>query len=133
MNYGQTTELILRTLEEQGPMTRAELCAALGYGHDYVSAVLTRLNRNHKTVSKRIHIASYAYDADGKRRYPRAVYAIGNAPDKRKPKPNKLEIRRRYEAKKRSWMIGSSVFTLGLTRQQATERVRGLLSGGLDG
>lgn len=128
MNYGDTTDLILRKLEEEGPMTRAELCASLGMGHDYVSAVLTRLSRASKTLPKRVHIVGYAEDAVGKRRYPRAVYAIGDGQDKKRPRPDKKAVRRRYEENKRKLITGASVFNLGMNRAQINERMRLLKS-----
>ena len=36
--YGDSTAVILRLLEEEGPMTRSEICLATGLTHDFASA-----------------------------------------------------------------------------------------------
>lgn len=115
---GPSTDLILRKLEEEGPMTRAEICQATGLGHDYTSAIISRLARPTATLPKRIYVASYVFDAEGKRRYPRAVYAIGDKRDARKPKPDRTAVHRRFRERRRGLIAGASVFTWGLTRRE---------------
>jgi len=121
--YGENTEMILKALADEGPMTRAELCRATGLGHDYASAVLTRLSRAMTTIPKRVYITGYIHDAEGKRRYPRAVYDLGDKPDAKRPKPDKKAIRKRYDERKRNLVAGSSVFTWGMTRAQIKDHL----------
>ena len=122
--YGATTELIITKLEDYGPMTRAELCQTLGLSHDYVSAVISRLVRQTLTMPKRVHISGYVYDADGLKRYPRAVFSVGDKPDAKRPRADKLANRRRYEQSKRTRLSGASVFTWGLTRKELQNHIK---------
>lgn len=117
--YGDSVANILRLLGEVGPMTRAEICQQLG-GVDRmnISAIVTRMNRPSKTIPKRIHIARYVFDHEAKKRYPRAVYALGDAPDAKRPKPNPNANKRRYQEGLKLRMTANSVFNLGLTRRQ---------------
>jgi len=123
-DWGSVTINILKAFEEHGEMTRKEVCEAIGLDRMYVSAILTRLNKAGKTLPKRIHVVRYVYDEEGARRYPRAVYALGDQPDAKKPKSNPAENKRRYLQNLRKRMTGNSVFNLGLTRRQYTEMLR---------
>lgn len=117
-DWGSVTIKILKAFEENGEMTRKEVCEYIGLDRMYVSAILTRMNRPGKTLPKRIHVVRYVYDEEGARRYPRAVYALGDQPDAKKPKSNPAENKRRYLQNLRMRMTGNSVFNLGLTRRQ---------------
>ena len=119
--WGETTARILNLLATQGPMTRAELQQATGLERMYLSAVVTRLNREGAKTPKRIHIQGYVHDHEGKRKYPRAVYALGNAPDAKKPKSNPREIKRQYLARMKAKHKMNSVFNLGLTNEQVRQ------------
>lgn len=94
---GHATLAVLRYLKENGPSTRAELCRALD-GNDKrpISGVLTRLNNKRIWAPKRVYICDWIYDDEGYRNYPRAVYALGDKEDKKKPKISKTEHNRRY-------------------------------------
>lgn len=123
-DWGSVTAKILDMLAEHGEMTRKEVCDAIGMDRMYISSILTRLNKVGKTLPKRIHVVRYVYDEEGARRYPRAVYALGDLPDAKRPKSNPAENKRRYLQNLRKRMTGNSVFNLGLTRRQYTQMLR---------
>lgn len=116
--YGETSTKILEIVTEYGPMTRHEVCAHLGIDRAHVSAIITRMTKDTPVAGKRLYVESYVYDSEGQKRYPRAVYAVGNKPDAKRPKPDTKETRRRYLANVRKKMTCNSVFNLGLTRRQ---------------
>lgn len=124
--WGSVAARILMALEEHGPMTRAEVGKALGVGRTAVSAVITRMRMPTKTLPKRIYIMSYVYEADGLRYYPRAVYAVGDQRDARKPKASRKTVRRRYDERVRMRMTGNSIFNWGQPRSEYLKRQRAL-------
>lgn len=116
--FGATVLAIEIVLSQQGPMTRSQIEDELGVGKAQVSAVLTRMRRRGKDGVKRIHIKAWVDSHEGGRRYPRAVYAMGDNPCKTKPKPDLAANKRRYLQSKRSILKANFVFNLGLTDQQ---------------
>lgn len=97
-------------------MTRVEICKHLDKSKGCVGAVVSRLNKATKERPKRVYVTHYVYDDEGGRRYPRAVYALGDLPDKPHPKPNVKANKARYWARKVTLMKANSVFNLGLSR-----------------
>lgn len=126
VDWGNTIKRIIEVLQEQGPMTRVEIAQALGVDRMRVSAIITRMRAPTKTLPKRVYVLTYVYEADGARYYPRAVYALGDRPDTRKPKPNRKEVRRRYDERVRLRMTGNSVFNWGQPRREYLKRQRAL-------
>ena len=118
--YGALTDLILKLIEEEGPMSRAEICSRLGVEKFVSSAIVSRLNRAWPKTPKRVYVSHYVYDMEGERRYPRAVFALGDLPDAKRPKANRLEVRRRSDQKKRALRTQNFVFNLGLPRREYT-------------
>lgn len=119
--YGATVELILWALREYGPMTRAEIERAIGKDHRTVSAVVSRMAKRGPASAKRVYILEYRHEDDevaGKRRYPRAVFALGDNPDAKRPKPDVAANKRRYNQGKKAHLLMNSVFNLGKTRSQ---------------
>jgi len=116
--YGATVLAIEIVLSQQGPMTRSQIENELGVGRAQVSAVLTRMRRRDKSGVKRIYIKSWQHTHEGGRRYPRAVYAIGDKPCKQKPKSDIAGNKKRYLAGKRATLKANFVFHLGLTDRQ---------------
>jgi|TARA_R110000823_G_scaffold302684_1_gene423937 hypothetical protein len=104
-------EEMLKALAELGPMTSVEICHNIGTTKQKSGAILGRLMRAGVTKPKRIYICGWTHDAEGARRYPRAIYALGDKKDKPAPRPSPAENQRRYKAKK-SKMV-NSVFQLG--------------------
>lgn len=118
--WGVQTQRILDLLEHQGPMTRSEACQILGIDRQSAASIFSRLMRPTKRPEdrpKRIHICGYRNDEEGQRRYPRAIYAIGNKPDARRPTADPKAAKRRYWANRKGRLL-NSVFALGLTRAQ---------------
>lgn len=115
---GSVVREILRMLEEEGPMTRAEICKRLGREKDEIAAVVTRLNKRTPVSGKRIYVKEYVYDMEGERNYPRAVYALGPLKDATKPVADPKEVKRRYWARSQAKLRSNSVFNLGLSRRQ---------------
>lgn len=116
--WGEVSGRVLAMLAEFGPMTRAEICKHMGRQKDEIAAVISRLHKRSPRAGKRIYIQSYAYDQEGERYYPRAVYALGDKPDAKRPKSDPLEIKRRYWARSQLKLKANSVFNLGLSRAQ---------------
>ena len=115
---GAIVKQILQILDEEGPMTRAEICLRLGRPKDEIAAVVSRLHRRSPVSGKRIHIKEYVYDMEGERTYPRAVYAPGDKPDAKRPVADHKEVKRRYWARSQLKLKANSVFNLGLSRTQ---------------
>lgn len=126
MKHGETVDLILRLIVERGPMTRAELEEAIGIERGRISSIITRMSNRTKTLPKRLYICGYVYDHGKSRRYPRAVFNLGDKRDKRKPKSSRQEIRKRYDDKVRMLMTGSSIFNLGMSRKQYLAKRRAI-------
>lgn len=108
-----TTEAILKALAELGPMTRAEICRELGSSAVNVSALVSNLTRDLPNTPRRAHIREWIYDMEGQRPYPRAVYALGDKPNAKKPRPKKrTEVVNSYRARRKAKYRNSSVFNL---------------------
>jgi hypothetical protein len=116
--YGYLVQQIEKALSELGAMTGAEFCQELGVEKAELSAVVSRMAKASKTLPKRLYIVGYTFEHETHdRRYPRAIYALGDLPDKPKPKPSRIDNVRRYTANKRKRLTGNSVFNLGLPRR----------------
>lgn len=115
---GAIVKEIMRLLDEEGPMTRAEICKRLGRPKDEIAAVVSRLNKRSPVAGRRIYVREYVYDMEGERTYPRALYAIGDKPNAKRPVSDKKEIKRRYWARSQLKKKANSVFNLGLSRSQ---------------
>ena len=116
-DYGFHTQRILQLLAEEGPMSRAEICARLGVDKEISSAIVSRLNRAWPKTPKRVYVCSYVYDQEGERRYPRAVFALGDLPDKPRPKADTLAVRARSREKVRKLRTHNFVFNLAMPRR----------------
>lgn len=116
--YGQTVREITRLLTELGPMTTSEISRELGQTRMYVSSVVARMRKASALMPQRVYISAYVDEDEASRRYPRAVYALGDAEDaKRKPYDIK-KYKREYNARKRKLNTMNSVFNLALTRKE---------------
>jgi len=116
--FGSLVQQIQEKLTELGPMTSAELCQEIGVTKSDLSAVISRMTRPLARLPKRLYVSGYIYEHETHdRRYPRAVYALGDLEDKPKPKTNRKETVRRYHENKRKRLTGNSVFNLGNPRR----------------
>ena len=114
LNRGQRVTDTTAAIVEFGEITAMELAEYLGITRYDAHAVLNRMNKRTKAGLKRIHIVRYIDDYDGARTYPRAVFAMGDKPDAKKPKADQLAVKRRYYARLKSRTTMNSVFNLGL-------------------
>ncbi|CAB4151767.1 hypothetical protein UFOVP601_33 [uncultured Caudovirales phage] len=111
------TSRILQLIEDEGPMSRAEICARLNLDKERSSAVVSRLNKPGARTPKRVYVCAYVYDMEGERYYPRAVFALGDLPDKPKPKVDLLAVRKRSREKLKKLRTANFVFHLALPRR----------------
>lgn len=105
---------LFNALEEQGPLSRAELAEILQIPSKEVGGMLTWLSKARPGTPKRIYVFGYVHDHPGARRYPRALYAIGTK--KNAPKPPALTNTERTAKyyKKATRLTITSVFDLGI-------------------
>lgn len=94
-------------------MGSSEMGELLGIGQAAASAALKRLHIEAARTPQRVHITQWVYDRESQRRYPRPQYAIGVAPDAKKPKVDLSANRRRSRQTRRDRMRSVSVFTWG--------------------
>lgn len=125
-NTGSHVIRVLEALEAFGKITAQEFADYADIGRYDAHAVLNRMAKRTKAGVKRIYIADWTYEHDDARRYPRAVFMLGDKPDKPKPKPNVRENRRRSEAKRNKTLRMNSVFNMALTRDKIREIRRSL-------
>ena len=126
INWG-TTERILEALKEFGPMTRSEIDDVLNLDKRNTGKCINGCMKESPRKSKRIYIVNWVYDHCGSRRYPRAVYALGNEKDKEKPKRDNKAVQKKYRDKKRRLLTTNSVFNLaktGFTKHYSEMRLK---------
>jgi hypothetical protein len=117
-NRGHVVIPTLAAIHEFGELTAQELADYLDIGRYDAHAVLNRMAKRTKAGVKRLHIVRWIEEHEGARRYPRAVFAIGDKPDAPKPRSNPAEVKRRYEQRRRLRNTTNSVFNLGLSRKE---------------
>lgn len=116
MTYRQR---ILDLLAEHGPMTLRELAHDIGISADLLRCYVGSLRQRRPGV---IYIDSYRRDEDGGRLYPRALYALGNKPDAKRPKKlTQSEYNRR--AREKAKVRVASVFHLAFINKPNREKV----------
>lgn len=119
--WGVTTLRMLDALEQHGPMTRSELCAHLGLDRQTAASIVSRLTKPSKRPlgPKRVYICDWRDDEEGQRKYLRAVYALGDKPDKPRPayKPRLLAAKRRYWAARKQRLFVAQVCAIVHTAQ----------------
>jgi hypothetical protein len=120
-NTGPNVIKALEALQEFGRMTAQEFADMADISRYDAHAVLSRMNKRTVAGEKRIHVADWTYGHDGARRYPRPVYALGDRPDKTKPKADVAANRRRYEQGKNRMYRMTSVFNLAMSRDKIRE------------
>lgn len=113
MKRGETVRGITHNIMVNGPMTLADLSAALGKHKSYVHPVIARMMKptTKPAMPKRLYVVQYVYDQEGMRKYPRAMYALGEGPDAPHPGRNK-NAKREYLQRKRAHQTTNSVFNL---------------------
>ncbi len=85
-NWGTTVVRIEMALAKTVGMTTSELADCLGLSGDQVRSVVARMHKDSPRLRRRLHIAGYRrLTTDGGRSYLRAVYALGDRQDARRP------------------------------------------------
>jgi hypothetical protein len=120
-NTGMHVIKALEAFAEFKRITAQEFADYADIGRYDAHAVLNRMNKRTKAGVKRIHIAAWTYEHDDARRYPRAVFMLGDKEDKQRPKPNVRLNRQRSEHKTIKAIRMTSVFNMGLTRDKVRE------------
>lgn len=115
--HGDTVADLLYILGEYGPMTRAEMGQYLKVDRRNLSSIITRMGKPTIRLPKRIYIERYVHDMEGQKQYPRAVYAVGDQPDAKRPLPDPKAAKRRYNARLKGKHTGNFVFNLALPRR----------------
>jgi hypothetical protein len=126
MGSTNTGAYVIKALEafaEFKRITAQEFADYADIGRYDAHAVLNRMKRRTKAGEKRIYVADWTYEHDDARRYPRAVFMLGDKEDKPKPKPNVRLNRQRSEHKRNKTFRMNSVFNMGLNRD-AVRQVR---------
>jgi hypothetical protein len=129
MGATNTGAYVLKALEafaEFKRITAQEFADYADIGRYDAHAVLNRMKRRTKAGVKRIHIAAWTYEHDDARRYPRAVFMLGDKEDKQRPKPNIRLNRQRSEHKAIKAIRMTSVFNLAMPRDTIREMRRNL-------
>jgi len=125
-NIGPHVIKALEAFAEFGRLTAQEFADYADIGRYDAHAVLSRMNKRTKAGVKRIYVADWTYEYDDARRYPRAVFMLGDKPDKPRPKPNIRLNRQRSEHKSLKAIRMTSVFNMGLNRDKIREIRRSL-------
>lgn len=125
-NTGSHVTKVYEALHEFGQITAQEFADYADIGRYDAHAVLNRMNRRTKAGEKRIFVFDWTYDHDDARRYPRAIFRIGDRPDKLKPKPDVRENRRRSETNRNKVFRMNSVFNMAMPRDKIREIRRSL-------
>ena len=110
---------IVAALEKHGRLTRVQLCRIVSIGKRNASCVLSRMTKATKVLPKRIYVVDYVFEDYQGRRYPRAVYALGDKPDAPYPGADPRGACKRYRAKRSKLLAKatmSSVFHIGLSK-----------------
>lgn len=113
LNRGTRVIQAIATIQECGEITGLELADQLGIGKRVAHGTLQRMATRTKAGVKRLHVVRYIFDADGCKRYPRPVYAIGDKPCASKPKADQNARKREYYNRVKGRTLMNSVFNLG--------------------
>jgi hypothetical protein len=116
--WGVTVSRVEWALTEYGALTRAQLQDVLGLEGNQISRVVSRMSKRGKDGVKRISIKAWVYDHDAARRYPRAVYALGDRKNAPRPRASRAETVKRYREKKKALNTMNFVFNLGLSERE---------------
>ena len=125
-NTGPNVIKALEAFAEFKRMTAQEFADYADIGRYDAHAVLNRMNKRTKDGVKRIYVADWTHGHDSAKRYPRAVFMLGDKPDKPRPKPDIRLNRQRSEHKSIKAIRMTSVFNMGLTRDRVREIRRSL-------
>lgn len=121
--WGGLASAITEAISALGPMTGADLCEHLGNPINSVSTALSRMIKTTPKHPQRLHISGWVWDHEGQRAYPRAQYSLGPGKNRECEPPITTKARHaQRQADKLRLLKTSSVFNLGVTREQFTQR-----------
>jgi len=95
-DYGVIVSRIEQLIHDYGGMSRAELEIYFPNNRSSLGTILSRMHKAAARTPKRIYVMTWVYDAEGGKRYPRAVYGLGDKPDAKKPVAQRKLNARRY-------------------------------------
>jgi hypothetical protein len=110
---------IVDLLTSEGPMTQREMADQLGIDIDLLRGYIGALRCKKPAV---LYVHSYRRDEDGGRLYPRALWAVGNQPDAKRPKPLPKSVYNKRGKDKMKKRV-ASIFHLGSVNKTNKEKV----------
>ena len=120
LNRGTRVVHTHAALAEHGEITGLELAEQLGIDTKVAHVTLQRMATRTKAGIKRLHVVRYDFDHHGAKCYPRPVYALGDKPDKQKPRADQNARKREYYHRVKGRTIMNSVFNLGIQWRAGT-------------
>lgn len=119
---------IVATLTEYETMTAQDLARELDMLDRRVSSTLSRMRRVTPMCPRRVHICAWVFETEdpAERRYPRAVYALGDKPDAKKPKVNRAAVAKKYQARNRNQVASAFHLALPARARRATFNIKGI-------
>ena len=106
---------IVKALRDIGPMTMQDLASETKTTPRNVSRALVALRDSKSGFGKRVYIKNWTYYQEGQgKRYPRAIYALGNKPDEYRRVPNDPPVVRQKRYRIKIANIATSVFDFGV-------------------
>ena len=107
-------ESILKALADHGPTSAADLYEILSIGARFMSKTLFQMGRKSPKFPRQVYVQDWAYDTNEgtARRYPRAVYALGDKRNANKPnRQSALVGNQRYRDRNKGQV--NSIFNMG--------------------
>lgn len=126
IGYGEIPRAIEGAISSAGPMTSPELAQYTGIDQRAVAVAVGRMRRpdEKRGGAIRLHVCGWAFDCEGRRRYPRAIYALG--PGRDAPRPKGESVARKAVTRDAMFkrVKAASVFNMGMTRAEVRDLVR---------
>lgn len=109
----------IELLEEHLELTAPELAELMGISHSLAFTITRRLCEDVDVSGnprpKRAHVSRWVWEQCAVKRTPRAVFALGDKPDAKKPKLGRKQCERDYwhRNRARALIVAPSIFALG--------------------
>lgn len=104
---------VVAILTELGPMTTLDLMEEFpGMSYHHMQVTVCRMRQK-----KKLHVGRWIQSlGEGKKRYPRPVWHLGEGKDAKKRKDTRKEVNQRYSKRRKARRaMVNSVFNLGLS------------------
>ena len=121
-NKNGAKKRVIQILSEVGPLCSAEIAEQAEWSDSYARAAVSYC----RTLwPKQIYIKEYLRSEEFARCYPRAVYAIGDLPDAKKPQPFSHAVYNQRHRNKKTTQV-ASIFTIAqpLDKRRLTTKKR---------